>query len=256
MVCSLASFDGDLYAATWEQGPAPRGRVFRLDETGWINCGAPWDANAVTRLAVHEGVLYAGVSRLKGGGSGLEDSANQNPGGRVLRYEGDTRWSDVGQLPGRGFGDGARVVRGRTVLRAPMYSEGVFRFDGPGTWTSCGSPGRRLLAMGVHAGALYGAGNDHVHVDSAIAMTKAGVVVPARSGSGPAAASSDTTAGIAGRVAASSRTRPSCTRSRPMAAGCTSARGRPVSCSGPSTSTSRARRRGSRSAASATRPRS
>jgi hypothetical protein len=183
MVCSLAAFEGDLYAATWEQGPAPRGRVFRLDETGWTDCGSPWDANAVTRLAVHEGALYAGVSRLKGGGSGLDDSANQNPGGRVLRYEGETRWSDVGQLPGADSVT-ALVSFGGSLYGAPMYSEGVFRFDGPGTWTACGSPGRRLLAMGVHAGALYGAGNDHAHVDSAIAMTKAGVVVPARSGSG------------------------------------------------------------------------
>jgi Concanavalin A-like lectin/glucanases superfamily len=183
MVCSLASFEGDLYAATWEQGPAPRGRVFRLDASGWMDCGSPWDANAVTRLAVHDGALYAGVSRLKGGGSGLEDSANLNPGGRVLRYEGDTRWTDVGQLPGADSVT-ALVSFAGDLYGVPMYSEGVFRFDGPGTWTSCGSPGRRLLAMGVHAGALYGAGNDHAHVDSAIAMTKAGVVVPARSGSG------------------------------------------------------------------------
>ena len=65
-----------------------------------------------------------------------------------------------------------------------MYSEGVFRFDGPGRWTWCGSPGRRLLALGVHGGALYGAGNDHADVSSAIAQTKAGVVVAARSAEG------------------------------------------------------------------------
>jgi len=65
-----------------------------------------------------------------------------------------------------------------------MYSEGLFRLDAPGSWTWCGSPGRRLLALGVHDGALYGAGNDHAHVDSAIAQTKAGVVVPARSTAG------------------------------------------------------------------------
>jgi hypothetical protein len=183
MVCSLASFEGDLYAATWEQGPAPRGRVFRLSESGWQECGSPWDANAVSRLAVHEGALYAGVSRLRGGGSGLEDSVNQNPGGRVLRYEGDASWSDLGQLPGADS-VAALVPFGGSLYALPMYSEGVFRFDPPGTWTSCGSPGRRLLALGVHAGSLYGAGNDHAHVDSAIALTKAGVVVPARSTGG------------------------------------------------------------------------
>ena len=183
MVCSLAAFEGDLYAATWEGGPAPRGRVHRLRAGGWEDCGSPWNANAVTRLAVHRGGLYAGVSRLRGGGSGLEDSANQSPGGRVLRYEGGDRWSDLGQLDGADS-VAALVPFGGALYAAPMYSEGVFRLDAPGTWTRCGSPGRRLLALGVHGGALYGAGNDHVHVDSAIALTRAGIVVPARSATG------------------------------------------------------------------------
>ena len=183
MVCSLAAFEGDLYAATWEGGPSPRGRVYRLRAGGWEDCGSPWDANAVTRLAVHRGELYAGVSRLRGGGSGLEDSANQNPGGRILCYEGGDRWSDQGQLEGADS-VAALVPFGAALYAAPMYSEGLFRLDGPGSWAACGSPGRRLLALGVHAGALYGAGNDHVHVESAIALTKAGVVVPARSTAG------------------------------------------------------------------------
>ncbi len=183
MVCSLAAFGGALYAATWEQGPHPRGRVHRLDGGGWVDCGSPWDANAVTRLAVHDGALYAGVSRLRGGGSGLEDSANQGPGGRILRYEGGERWADMGQLDGADSVT-ALVTFAGSLYAAPMYQEGLFRFDGPGTWTWCGSPGRRLLALGVHAGSLYGAGNDHAQVDSAIAMTKAGVVVPARETAG------------------------------------------------------------------------
>jgi hypothetical protein len=183
MVCSLAAFEGDLYAATWEGGPSPRGRVHRLRAGGWEDCGSPWDANAVTRLAVHDGAFYAGVSRLRGGGSGLEDSANQNPGGRVLRYEGGDRWSDQGQLEGADS-VAALVPFGGVLYAAPMYSEGLFRLDAPGSWTWCGSPGRRLLALGVHGGALYGAGNDHAHVDHAIALTKAGVVVPARSTTG------------------------------------------------------------------------
>lgn len=183
MVCSLAAFEGDLYAATWEQGPAPRGRVYRLHGSEWVDCGSPWDANAVTRLAVHDGALHAGVSSLRGGGSGLEDSANPNPGGRILRYEGGDRWTDLGQLDGADSVTALVPFAGH-LYAAPMYSEGLFRLDAPGTWTWCGSPGRRLLALGVHGGALYGAGNDHAHVDSAIALTRAGVVVPARSASG------------------------------------------------------------------------
>lgn len=183
MICSLAAFDGDLYAATWEGGPAPRGRVHRLRVGGWEDCGSPWDANAVSRLAVHDGALYAGVSRLRGGGSGLEDSANQHPGGRVLRYEGGDRWSDQGQLDGADS-IAALVPFAGSLHAIPMYSEGLFRLDAPGSWSWCGSPGRRLLALGAHDGSLYGAGNDHADVDSAIALTKEGVVVPARSAAG------------------------------------------------------------------------
>jgi hypothetical protein len=136
----------------------------------------------VTRLAVHDGGLYAGVSRLRGGGSGLPDSANQNPGGRVLRYEGGTDWSDCGQL------DGADSIAGLVpfdgdLYAIPMYSEGLFRLDGS-RWIGCGTPGRRLLALGVHGGSLLGAGNDHADVVSAIAQTAAGVVVPPRSAEG------------------------------------------------------------------------
>ncbi|MDP2349695.1 MAG: LamG domain-containing protein [Chloroflexota bacterium] len=183
MVCSLAAFEGDLYAATWEGGPSPRGQVYRLRAATWEECGSPWDANAVTRLAVHDGALHAGVSRIRAGGSALADSANQNPGGRVLRYAGNGHWTDLGQIEGADSIT-ALVPFGGDLYAAPMYSEGLFRLETPGRWTWCGSPGRRLLALGVHGGALYGAGNDHANPDSAIALTKAGVVVPARSNAG------------------------------------------------------------------------
>ncbi|HEX3264962.1 MAG TPA: hypothetical protein VHR16_04785 [Candidatus Limnocylindrales bacterium] len=183
MVAALAVLDGALYAATWEGPPSDRGHVYRLDPDGWTDCGSPWDCNAVTRLAVHDGSLFAAVSRLRGGGSGLADSANQEPGGRVLRYDGGSDWTDLGRL---GDADSvAALVPWRGELYAiPMYSEGLFRLDAPGQWTWCGSPGRRLLALGVHDGALYGAGNDHADVVSAIAQTAAGIVVPARSAEG------------------------------------------------------------------------
>lgn len=183
MICALAIHDDRLYAATWEEAPSARGHVYRLDGGDWVDCGSPWDANAVTRLAVHEGRLYAGVSRLRGGGSGLSDSLNPNPGGRVLRYEGDREWTDCGQLE-RADSVAGLVPFDGSLYATPMYSEGLFRMDAPGRWAWCGTPGRRLLALGVHAGALYGAGNDHVDVDSAIEQTRAGIVVPARSSTG------------------------------------------------------------------------
>jgi hypothetical protein len=183
MVAGLAVLDGALYAATWEGPPSDRGHVYRLEVGGWVDCGAPWDCNAVTRLAVHAGHLYAGVSRLRGGGSGMPDSANQGAGGRVLRYEGGSDWSDLGQL-GDADSVAGIVPWGDDLYAIPMYSEGLYRLEPGGGWAWCGSPGRRLLALGVHDGALYGAGNDHADVVSAIAQTAAGVVVPARSPEG------------------------------------------------------------------------
>ncbi|MEA2654198.1 MAG: hypothetical protein QOI37_1425 [Chloroflexota bacterium] len=183
MVCALAVHEGDLYAGTWEAGTEQVGHVYRLQADGWADCGAPWNANAVTRLAVHDGRLYAGVSRLRGGGSGMSDSINQNAGGRVLRYEGGRVWSDRGQLEGADS-IAALVPFDGDLYAIPMYSEGVFRLTGSSGWVSCGTPGRRLLALGVHAGWLYGLGNDHVDVVSAIAQTAAGLVVAARSEEG------------------------------------------------------------------------
>jgi hypothetical protein len=183
MVAALAVLDGELYAATWEGLPSDRGHVYRLEAQGWTDCGSPWDCNAVTRLAVHDGRLYAGVSRLRGGGSGMPDSANQEAGGRILRYEGGSRWTDLGRL-GDADSVAALVPFADELYAIPMYSEGLFRLVEPGRWAWCGSPGRRLLALGVHAGALYGAGNDHADVASAIARTAAGIVVPARKAEG------------------------------------------------------------------------
>lgn len=182
MVAALAVLDGSLYVGTWEDAPSNRGHVYRLDGDRWHDCGSPWDCNAVSRLAVYEGVLYAGVSRLRGGGSGMPDSLNQNPGGHVLRFEG-TSWTDLGQL---GDADSvAGLVPWHGDLYAiPMYSEGLFRLAESGGWEWRGSPGRRLLALGVHDDALYGLGNDHANVDSAVAQTAAGIVVPARSSEG------------------------------------------------------------------------
>ena len=182
MVCALAIFEGALYAATWESASEATGHVYRLDGDRWIDCGTPGGANAVTRLAVHDGHLYAGASRLRGGGSGMPDSSNTVPGGHVFRYQGGDAWLDLEGSRARTRSPGL-VPHGGDLYAIPMYSEGLFRL-GPSGWQACGSPGRRLLALGVHDDALYGAGNDHADVASAIAQTAAGIVVPARSADG------------------------------------------------------------------------
>ena len=121
MVCSMAVFDGSLHAATWEGGSSPRGRVFRLGADGWEDLGSPWDANAVTRLAVHDGTLYAGVSRLRGGGSGTRGLGE--PGARrshpALRGR---PVLDRHGCPGRGrLHHRARAVRRGAVCGADVF---------------------------------------------------------------------------------------------------------------------------------------
>lgn len=185
MIYALVVHDDYLYAATWEEHSSSeaRGHVYRLEGQQWVDCGSPWDCNAVTRLAVHDGHLYAGVSRVKAGGSGRPESTNLKPGGRILRYEGGVEWTDFGGLEGADSVAGLVPFAGE-LYATPLYSQGVFRMSRPGTWDFVGTPGRRLLALGVFDGALYGAGNDHVDVESAIRQTAAGVVVPAESSHG------------------------------------------------------------------------
>jgi hypothetical protein len=228
MVAGLAVLAGDLYAATWEGPPSDRGHIYRLERDGWTDCGSPWDCNAVTRLAVHDGHLYAGVSRLRGGGSGMPDSANLGPGGHVLRYEGGSDWTDLGQV-GDADSVAGIVPFGGDLYAIPMYSEGLYRLepDGGG-WAWCGSPGRRLLALGVHAGSLYGAGNDHADVASPSRRRRPGSWCRR----GPlrvVAACSGTWAAPRGPASACSRRRRRSTRSRRTGARCTSGRGRPAS---------------------------
>jgi hypothetical protein len=182
-VAALAVHDGHLYAGTYEAGLTSVGRVYRLEEGRWTDTGAPVHANAVTALAVHDGALFAGTTFMRAGGSALPDSENTTPGGDVLRFDGATWWTSTGKV-GATDSIGALVSFDGDLFAMSSYSQGVFRLgDGQG-WRSAGSPGRRLLALGIHRGGLYGAGNDHASVEDAIAKTRAGIVVEARSTEG------------------------------------------------------------------------
>ena len=232
MIYALATHEGTLYAATWEESAdtSPRGHVYRLDGDAWVDCGSPWDCNAVTRLAVHEGQLYAGVSRVKSGGSGRPETLNTNPGGRILRYEGGTTWSDCGQLPDADFDRRARAVRRRPVRDTAVLA-GRLPDGGPRDWEFVGGPGRRLLALGVSTRALYGAGNDHVNVDSAIQQTAAGIVVAAESNEGGGGRLPLRRRRDLDELRHAAGHDPGLFDRDATAVGCTSARGRPVSCS-------------------------
>ena len=159
-VFALAVHEGQLYAATFESGADKHGHVYRYDgEQRWVDCGSPDVANSVMSLAVYNGQLYAGTGRYNAGGSALEASPNDHPGGRVFRLEEGGGWIDCGRL-GEANEAFAMVVYGQSLYAIPLYSQGLFRYEGDQTWVDCGSPGKRLMSLVVYNGALLAAGNE------------------------------------------------------------------------------------------------
>jgi len=179
LVFAMAVHEGHLYAATFETGQNEAGQVYRYEGTDqWANCGQPDRCNSVTTLAVYDGHLYAGVARYNARGSALADSPNENPGGRVYRYEGGKRWTDCGQL-----GD-ADTVFALAVYDGKLYAstlyqagKGLYRYDGEKSWTSCGNPGRRVETLAVYNGGLWPpsyAGGDCARYDPKSGWTQLG----------------------------------------------------------------------------------
>jgi hypothetical protein len=161
-VMALAVFDGDLYAGTCEPGKDDRGRIYRYaGGTGWIDCGSPDESNSISVLAGFDGKLYAGSARYNLGGSSLPSSPNERPGGRVYRYEGGTKWIPCGKLGESAAVSGMAVYQGKLHASSLYAPAGTFRYEGGERWISTGTPeGRRVEAMAVYDGALWGTGYD------------------------------------------------------------------------------------------------
>lgn len=168
-VKSLVVFDGGLYAAVWEPDGGKSGHVYRYEGgTEWVDCGSPDKANALCGMAVYKGRLYAGSELYSGGGSSLPLSPNEHHGGRVYRYEGGTRWTDVGKIADVRSVSGLAVYKGQLFAgtgttgawRDTPRTRGMYRFDGPGKWTSCGCPDLRVVHLSVYNGHLFGLSYD------------------------------------------------------------------------------------------------
>lgn len=178
-VFALAVHDGLLHAGSL--GDDGLGRV-HVWQDGWTELPGAGSANCVSALASHGGSLYAGTARYRTGGSALDLPANDEPGGEVLRRGADGAWESCGRLPGCDA-IAALAVHGGHLYAAALYQEGVWRLGADG-WESCGTPGRRLLTLGIHDGRLVGGGNDHRDPDQAIDLTRQGIVTPQEAESG------------------------------------------------------------------------
>lgn len=163
----MAVHDGSLYAGTCEPGKDESGRVYRYHPSRngaagqWVDCGAPDGSNSVTALAVHNGSLYAGTGRYRVAGSALPESENQEPGGRIFRFEQPDQWILCGQLPETEAVGGMIVYRDQLYASSLYKPAGFFRYDGRDTWTNCGTPdGKRVVALGIYNGHLYATSYD------------------------------------------------------------------------------------------------
>lgn len=162
LVYALAVHDGSLYAGTCVAGKESAGRVFRYaGGQKWIDCGAPDRCNSVSALATYQGKLYAGVSKYRLRGSALGESENPHLGGRIYRYEGNSKWTLVGTLPKVQAINGMAVFKGRLYATSMYAPAGLFRYEGGTRWTDCGSPGgRRVEALCIYNGQLFAGGYD------------------------------------------------------------------------------------------------
>ena len=161
MICSLVTCAGTLYAGTYEHEADQHGHVYRwLGGHDWADCGLPCAANSVAGMAVHGGRLFASTMRYNAEGSALGKSANEAAGGQVFRLGSDGTWTDCGTLPGA-----AEVLalcsHAGDLYAIPLYTDGVYRWDGGSGWVHCGVPGdRRAFALGTWQGDLYVASNN------------------------------------------------------------------------------------------------
>lgn len=158
---ALAVCDGQLYAGTCEAEVDGTGHVYRYDGgTKWVDCGAPVQCNAVTSLAVLDGKLYVGTGKYRLRGSALAESPNTNLGGEILRYDGDGHWTPCGRLPD------VEAIGALAVYRDQLYASSLYRpasfyrYEGGTRWVDCGTPGKRVEALGVYNGYIYATSYD------------------------------------------------------------------------------------------------
>ena len=124
---------------------------------------APAACNAVTAMAECDGKLYAGVGKYRLAGSALPESKNANLGGRVLRYDGGTNWTDCGQLPGVEAVGGMVVFRGQLYASISLSAGGILSLRRRHDVDRLRHARRRVEALGVYNGYLWATSYDGGH---------------------------------------------------------------------------------------------
>lgn len=177
---SLTVFQGKLYASTMDGKDKQDWRhVYCYDaDDRWIDCGQVGDSKStgVGPLIVHQGHLYAVTSTY--------DWTRVQKGpyepSRVYRYEGGTKWKDLGQPSINRTLNCAASYKGKLYVGGGPQNWGVFVLDENDQWKasklfSDGEPHRCFPhTMCVHNGKLY-VGWPSVHAFDGETWTYVGV---------------------------------------------------------------------------------
>ena len=142
-ISGLAVYRGGLYAGTgssggWRDTPRTRGMYRYEGGDKWTSCGCP--GTRITHMGVYNGSLY-GLSY---------------DGGAFSRYEGQSKWTQMGPVPNTNQVYSMAVHEGRIHV-GTWPSGAVYRFDGPQQWTFAGRLGqeKEVMGMAVYNGKLY-----------------------------------------------------------------------------------------------------
>ena len=182
LITTLVAYEGNLYCGIADADkPKDRAHVFRYGgDRKWIDCGRLGDDpnhHSVMSMIVHQGKLYAGTGAWDWyAAEGAIPGAPPVARTRVFRYEGGTRWKDLGQV-----GNGTRVLTlasfaGELFAGLDDVGKGhAYKYDGR-KWIDLGAPdGKNFECFLPWGGTLYAATHGNVYqYAGAQAWTKIG----------------------------------------------------------------------------------
>lgn len=139
-VVNMATYNGYLYATSWDHG-----HVYRYDGTDWEDCGLVGDNTQNYAFNIYEGNLYSATW----------------PSGRVFRFDGINRWADVGRL-GNELEVMAMMTYNGRMLGGTLPLAEVYAYEGDTLWTRMDqldhTPDvkyRRAWTMAEHDGKVF-----------------------------------------------------------------------------------------------------
>lgn len=139
-VVNMATFNGYLYATSWDHG-----HVYRYNGESWEDCGAVGDNTQNYAFNIYGGNLYTATW----------------PSGRVYRFDGIDQWADVGRL-GEELEVMAMMTYNGRMMAGTLPLAEVYVYEGDTLWTRMDQLDRtpdvryrRAWTMAEHDGKVF-----------------------------------------------------------------------------------------------------